>query len=37
MRTHKPKLLPEELVRELRKFEKTWLNRVGLEKYPERQ
>ena len=34
---HKPKLLPEDTVKELKKIEAGWFKRVGLEhKYPER-
>jgi len=36
--THKPKPLPEDLVKELKKVEKTWFNRVGLKyEYPKKQ
>ncbi len=38
LETHKPKPLPEELVRELKKVEKTWFERVGLKhEYPKRE
>jgi len=37
LKTHKPKPLPEDLVKELRKVEKGWLKRVGLEEYPKRK
>ncbi|MBE9514339.1 MAG: trimethylamine methyltransferase family protein [Chloroflexi bacterium] len=37
LRTHQPKPLPEDLVKELRKMEKTWLDRVGLKEYPKKQ
>ena len=37
LRTHKPKPLPEDLVRELKKVEKTWLDRLGLKAYPKRE
>ncbi len=38
METHQPKPLPEELVRELKKVEKTWFERVGLKhEYPKRK
>ena len=37
LRTHQPKPLPEDLVKELRKMEKTWLDRVGLKEYPKRE
>lgn len=36
LRTHKPRQLPEDLVKELKKIEKTWLDRVGLKEYPKR-
>ena len=35
--THQPKPLPEDVVRELEKVGKSWLDRVGLSKYPERK
>ena len=38
LETHQPKPLPEDLVRELKKVEKTWFDRVGLKhEYPERK
>jgi len=37
LKTHKPKPLPEDLLKELRKVEKNWLKRVGLEQYPKRE
>ena len=38
LETHKPKPLPEDLVRELKKVEKTWFDRVGLKhEYPKRE
>jgi len=37
LRTHKPKPLPEDVVKELKKVEKTWLDRVGLKEYPKRE
>jgi len=36
LKTHKPKPLSEDLVKELRKVEASWLKRVGLEQYPKR-
>jgi hypothetical protein len=36
LKTHKPKPLPEDLVKELKGVEKSWLERVGLKQYPER-
>jgi len=36
LETHQPKPLPEDLVKELKKVEKSWLDRVGLKEYPER-
>ncbi|MCK4262696.1 MAG: trimethylamine methyltransferase family protein, partial [Dehalococcoidia bacterium] len=36
LRTHQPKPLPEDVLRELKKAEKTWLDRVGLKEYPRR-
>jgi trimethylamine--corrinoid protein Co-methyltransferase len=36
--THQPKALPADLVRELKKMEKTWFQRVGLKhEYPKRK
>jgi len=37
LKTHKPRPLSEDLVKELRKVEKSWLKRVGLEQYPKRE
>jgi len=38
LETHQPKPLPEDLVRELKKVEKTWFDRVGLRhEYPGRK
>ncbi|TET66856.1 MAG: hypothetical protein E3J40_04315 [Dehalococcoidia bacterium] len=38
LETHKPKPLPEDLVKELKKMEKTWFDRVGLKhEYPKRK
>jgi len=37
LKTHKPKPLSEDLVKELRKVEASWLKRVGLEQYPKRE
>lgn len=38
LKTHQPKPLPEDLVTELKKVEKTWFDRVGLKhEYPQRQ
>jgi len=37
LETHQPKPLPEDLVKELKKVEKTWLDRVGLSEYPKRE
>jgi len=38
MGTHQPKPLPEDLVKELRKIEKTWFDRIGLkQEYPKRE
>jgi len=37
LETHQPKPLPEDLVRELKKVERTWLDRAGLKEYPERE
>ena len=36
LKTHQPKPLPEDVLRELKKVEKTWLDRVGLREYPKR-
>jgi len=37
LQTHQPKLLPEELVKELKKTEENWLKQVGLKEYPKRK
>jgi len=37
LKTHKPKPLSEDLVKELKKVEKTWLDRVDLKEYPKRE
>ncbi|MCK4221938.1 MAG: trimethylamine methyltransferase family protein, partial [Dehalococcoidia bacterium] len=37
LRTHQAKPLPEDIARELKKVEKTWLERVGLKEYPKRE
>ena len=38
LKTHKPKPLPEDLVKELKKMEGTWFKQVGLEHvYPKRE
>ena len=38
LKTHHPKPLPDDLVKELKKMEKTWFDRVGLKhEYPERK
>lgn len=38
LETHQPKPLPEELVRELKKVEKTWFEQVGMKhEYPKRE
>ena len=38
LETHRPEPLPEDLVRELKKVEKTWFDRVGLKhEYPKRE
>ena len=36
LKTHQPKPLPEDLMKELKKIEKGWLKRVGLKEYPKR-
>jgi trimethylamine--corrinoid protein Co-methyltransferase len=36
IRTHKPKPLAEDLIREIKAIEKSWLNRIGLKEYPKR-
>jgi len=37
LKTHQPKPLPEDVVKELRKVEASWLKRVGLKEYPKRK
>jgi trimethylamine--corrinoid protein Co-methyltransferase len=37
LRTHQPKPLPEDVVKELQKVEAGWLERVGLKEYPRRE
>ena len=37
MKTHQPKSLPEELVKELKKIEDSWLRQAGLKHYPKRE
>ena len=37
LETHQPKPLPEDVVKELRKVEASWLKRVGLKEYPKRK
>ena len=36
LKTHQPKPLPDDVVKELKKMEKSWLDRVGLKEYPKR-
>ncbi len=36
LKTHQPKPLPEDVLKEVRKIEKAWLKRVGLTDYPRR-
>jgi len=36
LKTHQPKPLPEDLVKELKKVEAGWFKRVGLKEYPKR-
>ncbi len=36
LNNHQPKPLPEDLVKELKKMETSWLKRVGLKEYPSR-
>jgi trimethylamine--corrinoid protein Co-methyltransferase len=36
MKTHQPKPLPEDVLKELKKVETDWLKRVGLKEYPKR-
>jgi len=37
LKTHQPKPLPDDVLKELRKVEKSWLKRVGLTEYPKRE
>lgn len=37
LETHEPKRLPEDVVKELEKMEKSWLSRAGLKDYPKRE
>ena len=37
LKTHQPKPLPEDLVKELKKVEQRWLKKVGLNQYPKRE
>lgn len=37
VKTHKPKPLPEDVGKEVKKIERNWLKRVGLEDYPQRE
>jgi trimethylamine--corrinoid protein Co-methyltransferase len=37
METHQPKPLPEDMVKELKKVEASWLKRIGLKEYPKRK
>ncbi len=37
IKTHQPKPLPDDVLKELRKVEKSWLKRVGLTEYPKRE
>jgi len=36
LKTHQPRPLPEDVLKEVRKVEKAWLKRVGLTDYPKR-
>jgi trimethylamine--corrinoid protein Co-methyltransferase len=36
LETHKPKPLPDDVLKELKKVEEGWLKRVGLKEYPKR-
>jgi trimethylamine--corrinoid protein Co-methyltransferase len=36
IKTHKPKPLPDDKLKEVKKFETVWLKRVGLKSYPKR-
>jgi trimethylamine--corrinoid protein Co-methyltransferase len=37
IKTHRPKPLPEDVVKELKKVEAGWLKRIGLTDYPKRE
>jgi len=37
IKTHKPKPLPEDVVKELKKVEAAWFKRVGIDGYPKRK
>jgi len=37
LETHQPKPLPDDVLRELKNVERTWLNQVGLKAYPRRE
>ncbi len=37
LETHKPKPLPDDLLREIKNLERTWLDSVGLKEYPKRE
>ncbi len=37
METHQPKLLPDDIIKELHKTEAKWLKRVGLAEYPRKK
>jgi len=37
LKTHQPKPLPDDVLKELKKMEKNWLKRVGLTEYPKRE
>jgi len=36
LKTHQSKPLPDDIVKELKKYEAMWLKRIGLKKYPKR-
>ena len=36
LKTHQPKLLPDDVLKEVKKMEAGWLERVGLKEYPKR-
>jgi len=36
LRTHEPKPLPHDVMKELKKVERNWLKQVGMEEYPKR-